>query len=626
MALATRITQDEFAVSATLIGRVVPALFFGPVAGVLVDRWNRKRVMVGCDLARAAVILILPFLGSISAATRLSPIVMLILISALLEMLTLMWQPAKDASLPQMLRPTQLTHANSLISLAAYGTFPLAGVAFSLLVPASKWLGRHVGILAEFTSNPEHLALYFDAVTYSVSAIITATIAIPASKRVRQRLSAGGAFREFAEGIRFIAHHPRVKPWLFAIGMIYAGVGTFIAIAIFYVSEVLGAGGGGQGLIIAATGTGLVLGFALAAVAARIIPRDVLFAGSVFGLAVCLFAFASVSTLTAGLGVAVLLGIFAGFAYPAALTLMQESVDDEIRGRVMASGQSVIRLALVGALAFTPAVAKLIGDRQVVFLAQQLDLRGSRIVMWVGGILIFLAGIFTTRAVSARWRGIGIPTSGTFVVFEGGDGAGKTTQIRLLAERLEAEGVPVVTTLEPGGTKIGERIRDLLLDPSAQEMHPKAEALLYAADRAQHVAEVIRPALDRGAVVISDRFLDSSLAYQGLARGLGVDSVLDLNQWGTGGLLPDLVLFLDADPQEGLSRSGASDRLETEDPSFHQRVREAYLALSRRYAERFAVIPSGTPAEVAAMIDDRVDPLIKKRRALLTAESAEASG
>lgn len=616
VALVRRITGDEFAVALMLLARFVPALVLGPVAGVLVDRWNRKGVMIFSDLVRACLISLLPFLDTLARSLHTSNIVLLLVISAGLETFTLLWQSAKDASLPTMLEPHQLTHANSLISLAAYGTFPLSGIVFGLLVPASKWLGQNVEFFRQFQFQEEHLAFFGDGLTFFVSAALTATLVIPRTVRRKQRLNLPGVWREFLEGIRYIARHSRIRPWVFGIGMIYAGVGVFIAIAVFYVSDVLGAGSAGFGLLVTAVGTGLGIGFALAGVAARLIPRDVLFSASAFGLGASLIGFASVSTLSTGVPYGVILGTFAGFAYPSAVTLIQESVNDEIRGRVVASTHSVIRLALVGALALSPALAKILGDWKWEFLGQTLDLRGIRVVMWAGGLSILAAGLVTSRAVAARWRGLGaVVGPGVFLVFEGGEGAGKSTQLARLASFLKGKGHEVVVTREPGGTSIGDQIRQILLDPNSNEISPKAEALLYAADRAQHVEEKIRPALESGGVVISDRYLDSSLAYQGLARGLGVDDVLGLNQWGTAGLLPDLVLFLDGEPEEGLRRSGAEDRIEQESLDFHVKVREAYRTLARRYPQRFLVIDGNRdPESVFAEICGKVGELLKEKK------------
>lgn len=187
---------------------------------------------------------------------------------------------------------------------------------------------------------------------------------------------------------------------------------------------------------------------------------------------------------------------------------------------------------------------------------------------------------------------------GYFVVFEGGEGAGKSTQMAALVKWLEARGDQVVTTREPGGTTIGDRIRSILLDPEASDMDPRTEALLYAADRSQHVAEVIKPALDEGKIVVSDRFVDSSLAYQGIARGLGLEEIYGISEWATGGLVPDLVFFLRVDTKTALGRVGDSpDRIEQESGDFHQRVGAAYVELAKKFPARFVVLDASGSAE-----------------------------
>jgi dTMP kinase len=186
-----------------------------------------------------------------------------------------------------------------------------------------------------------------------------------------------------------------------------------------------------------------------------------------------------------------------------------------------------------------------------------------------------------------------------FVTFEGLDGSGKTTQARLLQARLEADGVEVVATREPGGTELGEQVRNLVLHGG--HVTPWAEALRYAASRAQHVDELIRPALERGASVLCDRYLDSSVAYQGVARGLGLERVLELNLVAVGGLLPDRTFLLLIDPGligERLRRE--HDRLESEDADFHARVDEGYRRLAERFPERIVALDGTRPAEELA--------------------------
>jgi dTMP kinase len=187
-----------------------------------------------------------------------------------------------------------------------------------------------------------------------------------------------------------------------------------------------------------------------------------------------------------------------------------------------------------------------------------------------------------------------------FIAFEGGEGAGKSTQVALLADALRSVGRTVVVTREPGGTPAAERIRAVLLDPDVEAVDPRAEALLFAAARSDHVAKVIRPALDAGAVVITDRYLDSSLAYQGVARGLGVGEVAGLSMWGTGSLLPDLTVVLDVDPEVGLARLTERDRLERESLDWHRTVRRAFLDLAGRQPDRYLVLDATEPPPVIA--------------------------
>jgi dTMP kinase len=192
-----------------------------------------------------------------------------------------------------------------------------------------------------------------------------------------------------------------------------------------------------------------------------------------------------------------------------------------------------------------------------------------------------------------------------FVSFEGADGSGKSTQAELLRETLAAEGREVVLTREPGGTELGERARELVLN--GPSMGAWAEAALYAASRAEHVEEVIRPALDRGAIVVCDRYIDSSLAYQGIARGLGVDSVLELNLVVTGGLLPDVTFLLLVDPEVAAGRYDQSDRLELEGHALQAKVDAAYRELAERFPERIVTVNADrSPDEIGNEIRERL--------------------
>ena len=207
---------------------------------------------------------------------------------------------------------------------------------------------------------------------------------------------------------------------------------------------------------------------------------------------------------------------------------------------------------------------------------------------------------------------------GVFITFEGGDGAGKTTQAELLASWLAERGLEVVRTREPGGTRLGVEVRKLLLHGGDElgEVDPRAEALLYAADRAQHVAKVVRPAIERGAAVVQDRYIDSSLAYQGAGRPLDPAEIRGLSEWAAEGLWPQLTVLLDVTPQLAERRrtaaGGTADRLESEAVDFHNRVREGFLALASAEPDRFLVLDASRPVdELHAEIVARAAPLLR---------------
>ncbi len=199
---------------------------------------------------------------------------------------------------------------------------------------------------------------------------------------------------------------------------------------------------------------------------------------------------------------------------------------------------------------------------------------------------------------------------GWFVVFEGGDGVGKSTQVTLLAHALASAGVPHLVTREPGGTAVGDRIREVLLDPASGDVAPRAEALLYAADKAQHLHEVVVPALEAGQVVVCDRYLDSMLAYQGAGRVLAMREVSRVADWAIEGLRPDLTVLLDLDPARAVGVMQTQDRLEAAGAEFHARVRQGFLDLAATEPERYLVMPARDERDhLAAQVRMRLQAL-----------------
>jgi dTMP kinase len=203
--------------------------------------------------------------------------------------------------------------------------------------------------------------------------------------------------------------------------------------------------------------------------------------------------------------------------------------------------------------------------------------------------------------------------TGVFVCFEGGDGAGKSTQSQALAEWLRESGYSVCLTFEPGGTTVGKQLREIVLGHATGELSARTEALLYAADKAEHVDTVVLPALERGEVVITDRYVDSSLAYQGAGRVLDLDEVTTLQRWATADLRPHLTVVLDVEPDRGLGRLEARDRIEAEGQEFHQRARQAFLDFAAADPDHYVVLDARSPRdEIAAAVRARVEPLLTR--------------
>jgi dTMP kinase len=206
-------------------------------------------------------------------------------------------------------------------------------------------------------------------------------------------------------------------------------------------------------------------------------------------------------------------------------------------------------------------------------------------------------------------------TTGVFVCFEGGEGAGKSTQARALATSLEERGFHALLTFEPGDTAVGKEVRRIVLDPATGELSDRTEVLLYAADKAEHVDTVVLPALARGEVVITDRYVDSLLAYQGGGRRLETAEVEHVARWATGDLRPHLTVVLDLDPAHGFGRFAERDRIEGESPEFHQRVRAAFLEMAEADPDHYLVVDARASAEsIAALVGKRVEPLLGQAR------------
>ncbi|WP_396888501.1 dTMP kinase [Micromonospora craniellae] len=612
--------------------RLLPALLLGPIAGVLADRFDRRWTMVICDVLRFVLFASIP-LYALTGASGARVVSWAAIATFLIETVTLLWIPAKEAAVPNLIPRARLETANQLTLITTYGLTPIA--AAILLASGDGIVRGATGGEMPSWAEPAQLALWFNA----FSRLATALVVAFGIKEISQAQTAEGErteqsmLRQFAEGWRFIAQTPLVRGLVLGILGAFAGGGIVIGTARFFANS-LGAGDAAFYLLFGAIFLGLAIGIGLGPMIVRDMSRRRWFGMSIVLASASVMTLAFAFHLSMALVGAILVGAGAGMAFLSGTTLLGGEVADEVRGRVFAVVQIGTRLVLILAIALGSLLAGVGGSREFEIADLGISVSSTRLLLLAAGAAGIFAGISAFGQMDDKkgvpvladlWGSIrGRPlmpaepfvSAGLFVVFEGGEGAGKSTQLAQLAERLRGHGRDVVVTREPGATAVGSRIRSMVLDTTGAEApSPRAEALLYAADRAHHVATVVRPALVRGAVVISDRYVDSSLAYQGAGRTLPVDEVSWLSSWATGGLKPDLVVLLDVDPRTGLSRvaarNQAADRLEAESVSFHERVRYAFLDLAAADPKRYLVLDGSRPAEeIAEQVAHRVEELL----------------
>lgn len=601
------------AVAGLMIARMLPSVLFGAFAGVLADRIDRKRLMVSADVARGIMYAAMPLLPALWAIFALSFVT---------ECLTLVWTPAKDATVPNLVPRRQLANANSLGLGTTYGTLPLGGIIFTLLAG----VGAATGV-DYFRDNPEFLPLWLGAGTFLFSAFMVSRLEFRSpARRSRRRFDRSQAGQDIRDGIRFLREHALARAMTFAIVMGFSGVGAVMAVGPIFTRQTLGAGAAGWGILVTSLGIGMAMGMAALGYLSRVLEREILFPVSMLSAAAALFVLAAMPTLALVAAFTVVMGFFVGTTWVTGYTLLQENVADEYRGRTFGTLTVMARLGLFLSLAGFPALAALLGNYELNLGQHRLDLSGTRLALWLAGLVAAFGGASARRRLKhhrlTRPRALGLPARlkatprrGVFIVFEGVEGAGKGTQVRLAREFLESEGFEVQVTREPGGTEVGERVREVVLDSGSAPIEPRTEALLFAAARAQHVASVIRPALEAGRVVLCDRYIDSSLAYQGVARGLGEPDILNLNVWATQGLFPDQVILLHFEPDQGLSRLGDErDRIESEGYDFMAKVADAYLQIAEEHPERFVVVDAGgSPEQVHAEVRDALLRLLRGR-------------
>ncbi|HXT92330.1 MAG TPA: dTMP kinase [Trebonia sp.] len=614
---------------------LLPALLLGPIAGALADRFDRRVTMIVGDVIRGLLFVSIPLFPNLT---------WIFIAKFLAGVASQFWNPAASATIPNLVPKEKLERANQVSQLMTYGTAPLA----ALLLIVLGWISTGLGHFAPvFHTNKLDLALYFNGATYLVSAITVYFLRQIGKREHSGRISAPSTAKAIWEGWRFIKDTPVVRGLVIGMLGAFCAAGVVIGLASSYIQDTLEGGPAGFSLVFATILVGLALGMGFGSRPFGKFSRRRLFGVALTASAVPLALIALVPDLVAVTIFVFLVGVISGTAYPTGFTIVGLEVDDDTRGRVFAFFQSTIQAILLMVIAVSPfiatgfsaAIGALAGTRggAITIVHVTYGAPGDNLLLLLSAALVAFVGIQSYRQLDDRkgiplfqdlWaavrneplKRVSVPQTpgvapghtGLFLAFEGGEGSGKTTQARLAAIWLREQGFDVVTTHEPGATKIGMRLRALLLDTAHAGMSPHCEALLYAADRAEHVAKVIDPALDRGAIVITDRYIDSSLAYQGTGRGLHSGDIAWLNSWATDGREPDLTVLLDMDPEQGLNRRARSaDRLEAEPLDFHRRVRVGFLTLAKAKPDHYLIVDATAPVgEISEQIKDRVRELL----------------
>jgi dTMP kinase len=609
----------NFAIAGVFIARLLPAVFLGPIAGVIADRFDRRRLMVSVDLLRGALYISIPIVNTYF---------WLYAAMILVECLTLFWSPAKEASVPNLVPREKLESANQVSLLAAYGTAPVAAILFSLLTLLS---GAIAAISPLIPSNSVDIALYLNAVSFFFAAFRIRGLKEISKSGSDKKSADENIAQSLALGWKSVSESKIIRGLI--IGMIgaFSAAGAVIGLARTFVGD-LGGGDAAYGVLFGAVFTGLAIGIAFGPKVFAQFSRRRLFGASLSAAGVFLVLLAAISNLTLSIFIVIILGAFSGITWVTGFTMLGMEVHDEVRGRTFAFVQSLIRITLVAVLAIAPIIAATIGEHRYEFQNVKLDYNGAQITMLIAGLIAALIGVISYRQMRDRptvslWSDVvaalqgelgaitGAPAKGTFIAFEGGEGTGKSTQSQLLAKWLEQEGETVLLSREPGGTELGKDLRKILLGHETGAISPRAEALLYAADRAHHVFSIIRPGLDRGDVVITDRYFDSSAAYQGAGRVLNPSEVARISRWATESLYPTLTILIDVPATIGLARLKSLDRLEAEPREFHERVRQEFLQIAMMDPERYLVVDgTQTVEEIHTEIIARVAELPALKR------------
>ncbi|MFJ5775068.1 dTMP kinase [Streptomyces sp. NPDC093094] len=640
-----------FAVATVFGARVLATLLFGAVLlgpltsltskeGPLDRRWT----MVGADGVRAVLLIVAPLWIDWTPDNALAALLVTVFLTGVAERF---WTVCRESAAPALLPAPPLEgatvrplpdHMDALRRLSlrtAFMAFPLAAAALvaagllnNLLGAGIEWFAQHQAALGSYVA----------AGLFAASLSVVTFLELPGTRTPRARSPLEGLRRPRTGDGADKGRTGAISLLVLTCASVAGAVAASVAVAVLHAKD-LGGGPVLYGLLVLALTGGVVVGIRTAPRVLVSLSRRRLLALATAFTGVALLAAGLVPDVTTVLLILALAGVGAGTAANIGHALLDQEVEDFRRARTTEHLHAMVRVFVALGALIAPVVAALIGPHRLENGRFVFAHGGAAFtLMLVGALLLPVAALVLAKLDDRS----GVPlrhdlrdallggddpvqapvANGFFIALEGGDGAGKSTQAEALAEWIRAKGHEVVLTREPGATPVGKRLRSILLDVSSAGLSHRAEALLYAADRAEHVDTVVRPALERGAVVISDRYIDSSVAYQGAGRDLSPVEIARINRWATHGLVPHLTVLLDVPPETARERfTEAPDRLESEPAEFHARVRSGFLALAAADPGRYLVVDAGQqPEAVTTVIRHRLDTVLPLSEAEVRAQ------
>src|SRR5690606_37356770 len=551
-------TAQNFAFAGVVLTQLLPGLLFAPLGGMLADRFDRRKIMIVADIARFGLLISIAVVGT--------PL-WLFIGNFLVGSAAMMWIPSKDAAVPNLLRRRdQVETANQLGMVMTYGVSVVTGAGlYAVLTGIQTTFNLPPSLLGEF--GTAKIVVVLNGLLYLASALLVARIPelslrnvhpMPEAKTGQVKREAeeqsGGLRSMVRDGVRFVRSTPLVRGLLIGMMGAFAAGGAVIGSAKPYSSS-LGGGDAAFGLLFVAVFVGAAVGLAGAPKLARRLPHERLFGVGIVAAGLTLVVVALAPHLAVALVAVALVGACAGAAFLTGITIIGSQIDDSIRGRINAIYQSLMKIIIFGTTSAVPGLIGLVKPRRVTVWGNQIIIDGTRPVLLAGGLLAALVGVIAYRQMDSRRAEpifadlrnvIRRPRreNGLLIVLEGTTAADTAAQAAHLAQWLGSGSQRVVLAADPALDD--ERLTSLM--SGAALTGARAKALAAAAVRADIVERNVRPALDEGAIVVMERFVDTPLAHLSAMAGLDATELEGLTDWATGALRPDLTVLLDADP------------------------------------------------------------------------------